>query len=317
MRDSYWLQPLATEAELNPIVRHLFKEFYGIELPATIDLAETTLDSLYDDLAARITGSEPGVTLAKVDRPRIDLIHDQAKRRLDRYRRTCPCLGQGRPQFPGHGLQLRPGQLPPAGAGDLPPRRSAPHPRTCAKSCRTSPPRETTRSLPDEQDVPTAEKEKQFYLIREEADGNPYNWDFDLCRVTLGNFRYRKMTLVRDYAELVSDGFQNPAFDSIFSLVPRPVELEAPKAPPLEERMHIVSCDPTQAAAIGLARTGTSYIVQGPPGTGKSQTITNLIADYVMRGQEGAVCLREAGRHRRGLRTPATARPAPTLLPDS
>src|SRR5207302_8890874 len=25
--------------------------------------------------------------------------------------------------------------------------------------------------------------------------------------------------------------------------------------------------------------------IQGPPGTGKSQTITNLIADYVMRGK--------------------------------
>ena len=30
---------------------------------------------------------------------------------------------------------------------------------------------------------------------------------------------------------------------------------------------------------------GTSYIIQGPPGTGKSQTIANLIADYVARGK--------------------------------
>ena len=28
-----------------------------------------------------------------------------------------------------------------------------------------------------------------------------------------------------------------------------------------------------------------SYIIQGPPGTGKSQTITNLIADFVARGK--------------------------------
>ena len=44
-------------------------------------------------------------------------------------------------------------------------------------------------------------------------------------------------------------------------------------------------CDPTQASAIDEARAGTSYIIQGPPGTGKSQTITNLIADYVVRGK--------------------------------
>ena len=43
--------------------------------------------------------------------------------------------------------------------------------------------------------------------------------------------------------------------------------------------------DPTQASAIEEARAGTSYIIQGPPGTGKSQTITNLIADYVARGK--------------------------------
>ena len=43
--------------------------------------------------------------------------------------------------------------------------------------------------------------------------------------------------------------------------------------------------DPTQTSAIEEARAGTSYIIQGPPGTGKSQTITNLIADYVARGK--------------------------------
>src|SRR5204863_5435704 len=41
----------------------------------------------------------------------------------------------------------------------------------------------------------------------------------------------------------------------------------------------------TQSAAVALAGTGRSYIIQGPPGTGKSQTITNLIADYVARGK--------------------------------
>jgi predicted DNA-binding WGR domain protein len=36
---------------------------------------------------------------------------------------------------------------------------------------------------------------------------------------------------------------------------------------------------------IAEARRGESYIIQGPPGTGKSQTITNLIADFVARGK--------------------------------
>ena len=60
-----------------------------------------------------------------------------------------------------------------------------------------------------------------------------------------------------------------------------------PTPPPTEvdDSYAIVSCDPTQASAIALARAGRDFIIQGPPGTGKSQTITNLIADYVVRGK--------------------------------
>jgi hypothetical protein len=60
---------------------------------------------------------------------------------------------------------------------------------------------------------------------------------------------------------------------------------ELAPAPPLDDRFDVVPCDPTQATAIAEARRGASYIIQGPPGTGKSQTIANLIADYVARGQ--------------------------------
>ena len=92
------------------------------------------------------------------------------------------------------------------------------------------------------------------------------------------------MSLVRDYARLVSENHDNAAFEATFSIHPtdRPAEVEA--GSPLEERFHVVQCDPTQGKAITHARTGQSYIIQGPPGTGKSQTITNLIADYVIRG---------------------------------
>ncbi len=67
--------------------------------------------------------------------------------------------------------------------------------------------------------------------------------------------------------------------------MPRPVERDLLEPPPLDERYDVVPCDPTQATAIAEANAGKSYIIQGPPGTGKSQTITNLIADYVARGK--------------------------------
>jgi predicted DNA-binding WGR domain protein len=284
VRDSYWLQPLTSEAEINPVVRHLFKQLHGIDLPATIDLAETTLDAFYEDLAARIGASESGVTLRKVDRPRIELIHDQAQRRLDRFRRSARLSGRGIRSFLDLDYSYDAGNFHPLGLAIFR-AKVRPGPTRLREIVQDKPAPRSYMTAPSPADSPVSAKEKQFYSLREEADDNPYNWDFDLCRLTLGNFKYRKMTLVRDYTELRQDGIKTPAFDAVFSLAARPVAWEAPPSPPLEGRFHIVACDPTQAAAIGLSQTGASYIIQGPPGTGKSQTITNLIADYVVRGK--------------------------------
>ena len=128
------------------------------------------------------------------------------------------------------------------------------------------------------------EKERSFFSL-EEGEANPYTWQYDLCSVTLANFKYRRMSLVRDYDTLLEQPLPNPAFEATFSLKPRPESSEVREVPPLAERFDVVQCDPTQATAVGEARAGESYIIQGPPGTGKSQTITNLIADYIARGK--------------------------------
>jgi len=285
VRDTYWLQPLSTEAEVNPVVRHLFSQLHGIDLPATIDLAETGLDALFADLTRGIAATEPGVTLRQVDRPRIDLIRDLAQRRLDRHRRTARLSGRGIRSFLDVDYSYDPANFHPLGLA-LFRARVRPEPTHLKEILQEQPAPRSWAAPPEAEPPPMASRERQFYSLREAADDNPYHWDFDLCRVTLGNFKYRKMTLVRDYTALLGDEqARSGGFDAVFSLAPRPVEAEPAGAPPLEERTHVVSCDPTQAAAIGLARTGASYIVQGPPGTGKSQTITNLIADYVLHGK--------------------------------
>ena len=118
------------------------------------------------------------------------------------------------------------------------------------------------------------------------ADGdNPYNWDFDVCNMVLGNFHYKKMSLVRDYNLVIDRHIEHPTFDLLFGNQPRifpehPFDGNRP-----DDWFHVVSADPTQTRAILQNRAGYSYIIQGPPGTGKSQTITNLIADFVARGK--------------------------------
>ncbi|MCB1276036.1 AAA domain-containing protein [Prosthecobacter sp.] len=47
----------------------------------------------------------------------------------------------------------------------------------------------------------------------------------------------------------------------------------------------ISNADPCQANAVLAAREAKALVVHGPPGTGKSQTILNMIADHLARGE--------------------------------
>jgi predicted DNA-binding WGR domain protein len=282
IRDTYYLEAVTSEAEVNPVIRHQFKQLYDIDLPEVIELGATSLGQFFEYLAQKIAASEPAVSLNKIDRPRIELVHDKARRKLDQYRRRARLSGRGIRSFLNLDYSYDQANYHPLGitlfsAKIRPP---ATHLRTIIEE--KPRPRSFATAEPE---PPAAEKERLLFHLQDGGEENPYVWNFDLCSVTLGNFKYRKMSLVRDYETLLTTGSANPAFDATFSLVPRPAERQLPPAMPLEERFHVVPSDPTQASAIEEARSGTSYIIQGPPGTGKSQTITNLIADYVARGK--------------------------------
>jgi len=291
VRDNYVLEPATSEAEVNPALRHHLKELYNLNLPEFVELKETTLDQFYDALKAQIQASEPGVALNKIDRPQIALIHEKARQRVDQYRRRMkvqarrarstakPEYSYDREHFRPLGLQLflekiRPTPMPLRDVAGAAPQPRQPHIMDPEPGVEAGP-----------EAGPVLETERQMFALREGDNRNPYAWDFDLCNLTLGNFNYRKMTLVRDYAKLIETELASGSFDAVFSLSPKPPEAAPP--PPLElaEQQLVIACDATQASAIARARTGASYIIQGPPGTGKSQTITNLIADYVARGK--------------------------------
>ena len=282
IRDTFSLEALSSEAELNPVVRHQFQQLYNIELPERIDLAETNLDALFDYLAGKIQASEPAVTLTKIDRPRIDLVHEKAKRRLDQYRRSARVAGRGVRSFLDLDYSYDPANYHPLGIKLF--SALVRTPGSHLRDILEAKPRPRVFVAPDPSE-PVIEREKSFYHVRDATEANPYLWNFDLCMLTLANLRYRRMSLVRDYESILGQQLSNPAFETTFSLAPRPLGRQLPPVPSLEERYDVVPCDPTQATAIAEARRGESYIIQGPPGTGKSQTITNLIADFVARGK--------------------------------
>ncbi len=54
---------------------------------------------------------------------------------------------------------------------------------------------------------------------------------------------------------------------------------------PVDTCHEVVDCDGSQLLALLEATRGKTMVIEGPPGTGKSQTITNLLADFVARGK--------------------------------
>lgn len=55
---------------------------------------------------------------------------------------------------------------------------------------------------------------------------------------------------------------------------------------PIGQTNEIFDADASQTLALIQAQSGKSMVIEGPPGTGKSQTIANLIADFVAKGKK-------------------------------
>jgi predicted DNA-binding WGR domain protein/very-short-patch-repair endonuclease len=284
VRDQYLVQCSTSEAEFNPVLRHCLSQLYGIALPETIDLAQTSLQQVHEDLRNKIHQSEPAVELRLVEKASVRLVRQKAMQRMQQYTRRRPGGGAQRSRatswLPPYSYArddyrplgkalfehyVRPSELPQRFEAGATLRR----PQMVATS---------------EAAVSEQQEERVGYVL-EESSGHRYAWDLDLTQVTLANFNYRKMSLVRDYAQLLEDANGNPAFDRIFSIQPRELDTSPPAPLAPSEQWNVVSSDATQNAAVQLARTQRSFIIQGPPGTGKSQTITNLIADYAGQGK--------------------------------
>ncbi|SFS11825.1 AAA domain-containing protein [Sphingomonas jatrophae] len=272
VRDQYVLRCPETVAEYNPALRHMLRQLYDIQLPEEVDLATVSLADIHADLAAQIHRSEPGVRLDLQERPQIRLILQKAIQRVNRFNRrrgtreavsTRTDFSYDRDDYRPLGLALFEKFVKPA---PLPQRLAA------GGSLRQGPARMV------------AETEALTYSAGVD-EGHRFAWEIDLTQVTLANLNYRKMSLVRDFSQLIDAPSDLPAFDQVFSIDPRPFTQEAPPPIPAPEQWSVVPSDATQDAAVALARTGRNFIIQGPPGTGKSQTITNLIADYAGRGK--------------------------------
>jgi hypothetical protein len=114
-------------------------------------------------------------------------------------------------------------------------------------------------------------------------------------RFVVGNFAYAKLPMVNDLEngieELIAHDLiaaiagDEEARDRIREAAGTPTVV-GPDYVPLADEFLVLDADSSQNYVINAAVAGARMIVEGPPGTGKSQTIANLIATLVARGQK-------------------------------
>ena len=264
------------EAIVNPVLSFYLKDLYDITLPDYVDLSTTSIEDLIKSIQQQIAEGGTGITLEWRKKPRLQLIHSIAKKNFNLKNKNLRNRTRGlhlksfnysyeSDNFQPLGLQIFESRI---------------------KSKNNALEYVINEDLTPDQSKAVSEKLRTMYTTREDGDINPTVWQIDTCNMTIGNFNYRKMSLVRDYNHIINESVKDEIFDTLFSDVPKKTQTLEKEDKLLKDSYPIISCDPTQTSAIELARSGESYIIQGPPGTGKSQTITNLIADYVARDKK-------------------------------
>ncbi|HXN58779.1 MAG TPA: DUF4011 domain-containing protein, partial [Candidatus Angelobacter sp.] len=147
-------------------------------------------------------------------------------------------------------------------------------------------------TLPGVDDVEDSEPKKLFevvrHIVREHTD-----WRVT-PKVVLGTFSFHKEVMYRDlldHEETIVEHLLIRALalkpedsDVDLSFEPLSDDRLDEDAPP-EQMLTIRDADASQRKCIVAARDGRSFVMDGPPGTGKSQTIANVIAELLARGQ--------------------------------
>ena len=278
VKDQYKLEFFDSEIEVNPILSNKLNELYGIKLPESFSLNEIQIEEIYQSLKNQIGANGSGIDLIYNDKPKIKLIHSIATKTLTQYNKKYKnnkAIKESKQidysyqveDFRPLGLEMY--------------KKYVKIVDSTIEHFLNDKKQQNQFHFSDNNTI-----EKDFYTL-DDGQNNPYQWEFDTCNMVLGNFNYKKMSLVRDYNAIIDNDIQSSIFDHLFSPLKKDDNIEEFEEDNLfTEVYNIVQSDSTQNKAVKYSETGKNYIIQGPPGTGKSQTIANLIANYVARGKK-------------------------------
>ncbi len=152
--------------------------------------------------------------------------------------------------------------------------------------------KEFSIELPEVGNDITLEQFTEFLATVSSAISNLDGWAVEE-RATIGIFNFLTLLLIKDfenYADLYKEHPIVRALSGIDGALPKPEK--TPLAGELDDMVdpgtvyQIMDADSSQQEAIEAAKRGASIVLQGPPGTGKSQTIANIIAEFMMAGKK-------------------------------
>jgi hypothetical protein len=148
----------------------------------------------------------------------------------------------------------------------------------------------TTEETPGDTDDPAWRS--SYFARAEQAVRDLPRWEV-LDEAALGAFSFQKLAMWEDLgrsrARIAGHDLCRAVAGDPDVVLRHPPDL--PKAEDLDRHAHpmqtyqILDADGSQHEAITAATHGASLVLDGPPGTGKSQTIANVIAEFLAAGK--------------------------------
>ncbi|HSN59600.1 MAG TPA: DUF4011 domain-containing protein, partial [Ferruginibacter sp.] len=252
--DHYAMKVLDNAAEVNPVLANQLKELYGIQLPDFVDLDEMSLEQFYLLLKAQVDAANQGIQLHYSDKPKIKLVHSVAKQTVTNYKKRLRRSGAQLDSYKNIPYSYQPDNYKPLGLEIF---KQRIEPRASFLEFLVN----EDITIASNQLTGSNNKERELFQMAE-SESNPYSWDFDVCNIVLGNFNYKKMSLVRDYNHVIDNNIQHAVFEELFSNQPKQIKAHSFDLNKPADWNLVITADPTQTQAILKSRTGESYIIQ-------------------------------------------------------
>ncbi|MCW3992699.1 MAG: DUF4011 domain-containing protein [Candidatus Bathyarchaeota archaeon] len=140
--------------------------------------------------------------------------------------------------------------------------------------------------LPDfeEQNLPE-------YLEAVAEAGGELDWSVEPV-VQIGLFSFHKLVMYQDLSDNIDLIARHPIISALVGVPqaplvmdPLPTEQELDEIVDLRRTFQVLDADSSQQLCIQYALLGQSFVMHGPPGTGKSQTIANIISEFIAAGR--------------------------------